>query len=79
MREGRKNTSANYWMVYGEASGIYHDPSRSESRAYNDMQKYLADAVRGGLIKTVEKCEIAADIMRNADPQMDYDLTEAGF
>ena len=71
--------SENYWTVYGEASEIYHDPGRTESGAYNDMQRHLGTAVREGRIAATERSRIAAAIMRAADPQLDYELTQAGF
>lgn len=71
--------SENYWTVYGEAAEIYSDPGRTEGKAYNDMQRCLGTAVREGRISDMERSRIAAAIMRAADPQLDYELTQAGF
>ena len=56
--------SENYWTVYGKASEIYHDPGRTESRAYNDMQRHLGTAVRESRISAMERSRIAAASMR---------------
>lgn len=71
--------SEAYWEVYGEAAEIYHDCTRTESRAYNDMSSYLGKAAKEGRITEKERHLIAAVIMRAADPQLDYDLTMEGF
>ena len=56
---------SNSVEVYNKAFAIYHDVERSESRAYNDMQKYLQEEVKAGRLDGTDKCIIASLILRD--------------
>ena len=52
--------------IWNEAYNIYTDGSRSEGRAYNDMQRFLWDQVKKGNLSPIDKCIMARDIMETA-------------
>ena len=52
-----------HYIVYEKALAIFTDRNRTESAQYNDMQRYLGDAVREGAISKRDRFEIIAEIL----------------
>lgn len=52
--------------IWNEAYNIYTDAERSDGARYNDMQAFLMDQVRAGVLSAADKCTMAADIMQTA-------------
>ena len=52
--------------LWNEAYNTFTDGSRSEGAAYSDMQAFLPDAVKNGMISMGDKCRLAADVMETA-------------
>lgn len=70
-----KMKSANSVEAYNKAFSIYHDVERSDSKAYNDMQRYLQEEVKAGRLGAHDKCIIASLILRD-DSDEYYEAVE---
>lgn len=49
--------------IYNKAFDIFFDPNRSEGAKYNDMQSYLREQIRKGIITVKQKAEIVTTLL----------------
>lgn len=61
-----KTMTDMYTKIFNEAYNIYTDECRSDGARYNDMQRFLMEQVRCGVITMLDRCYIASDVMRTA-------------
>lgn len=52
--------------IWNEAYNLYTDGRKSESRCYNDTQRFLEERVKAGDITVADKAQIFTDIRETA-------------
>lgn len=52
--------------IWNEAYNIFTDGDRSEGAQYNDMQRFLEEQVKAGVLSASDKCYMARDVMETA-------------
>lgn len=55
-----------YTEIWNEAYDLFTDGTKSESRCYNDMQRFLEEQVKVGNLSAADKPVMARDIMETA-------------
>lgn len=53
--------------IWNEAYNLFTDDTKSESKCYNDMQRFLEALVKDGSLTVEDKCYMVRDIRETAN------------